>query len=171
MSEYYLGIDVGYARRRLATGLCLITVDQANFAWVCLNTGTDRIQRLNALRNLIPRSTILNGVGIDGPLARRLATVDCYRPAESLLSRGDFQRHCKPGQTHTPVGQRLHHQAIELANLVLQLQKEGYLTVATACHPDAIHQSRIVEAFPTTFFGFFALERRNSAWNTTAWEV
>ena len=154
MPEYYLGVDVGYDPRRRSTGLCLITVDQANFGWACLNTGTGRRERLEDLRNLVPRGATLSGVGIDGPLVAGLRPVCCYRAAEALLSRGDFQTRCKPGQTHVPVGQHLHHQAIELANLLVELQNKGRFTLAVACHPDAIHESRIVEAFPTAFLAF-----------------
>ncbi len=154
MPEYYLGIDVGYSESKSSTGLCLIVLDQNSLRWECRNTGVDRNERLNALRQLIPRGAELSGVGIDGPLARGLATVDCYRPAEALLSRGDFQTRCKPGQTHTPVGQNLHHQATELAGLLLALQNDGHLALEPSCHSDAIHQSRIVEAFPTAFLAF-----------------
>ena len=74
MPKHYLGIDVGYDRRRRSTGLCLITVHRANFIWECLNTSTDRDERLQDLRNLIPRNTTLSGVGIDGPLVQCLRT-------------------------------------------------------------------------------------------------
>lgn len=165
MPEYYLGIDVGYAADRPTTGLCLITVDQANFTWVCNNTGTDRDQRLNALRNLIPKGTILNGVGIDGPLVPGigprlgLVKVNHYRAAESLLSRGYFQGLCKPGQTNSPRGQKLHCHATELANLVLRLHEEGCLELAEAIHPDRIHQYLIIEAFPTAFLALLLSEQ------------
>ena len=177
MPEYYLGIDVGYAEATATTGLCLITVDQHHLQWQCLNTVTDRNQRLNDLRNLIPQTTILNGVGIDGPLTRGLAMVNCYRPAEALLSRSDFQGRCQPGQTNSGNGQKLHHHATQLAQLVLALQQAGHLALAGAIHPDRIHQYRIVEAFPDAFLAFLLSERdfpvdlADRARSDTLWEI
>ena len=158
MPEYYLGIDVGYSEHRPSTGLCLITVGQAYFSWRCLNTGTDRDERLRSLRNLIPRGTALSGVGIDGPLVHELEMVDCYRPADALLSRGNFRGRCQPGQTNSGNGQHLHRHATNLANLVLALQQEGYLKLAKAIHLHRIHQYRIVEAFPDAFLAFLLAE-------------
>ena len=154
MTEYYLGIDVGYAADHDTTGLCLITVDQANFNWICLNTGTDSNQRLNDLRNLIPRGTTLSGVGLDGPVVHGLQLVNYYRSAEALLSRGAFRGRCQPGQTSSGNGQNLHRHATQLAKLVLQLQVDGYLIIAGANHLEAIHHHRIVEAFPNAFLAF-----------------
>lgn len=151
MPEYYLGIDVGIDARRRTTGLCLITVDQTNINWRCLNTSTDRNVLREDLRNLVPGGSTLSGVGIDGPLAVGLGKVCCYRAAEALLSRGHFQTRCKPGQTHVPIGQRLHHQAIKSAALLLELQIGRHLILALSDHTEAIYQSRIVEAFPTAF--------------------
>ena len=41
MPQCFLGIDVGYSRRRPTTGLCLITIDQDRFQWQCHNTWAD----------------------------------------------------------------------------------------------------------------------------------
>ena len=154
MPEYYLGIDVGYSANHNTTGLCLVTVGQTNLDWICLNTGSDSSQRLNDLCNLIPRGTSLSGVGIDGPLVNRLQLVNCYRPAEAMLSRGAFRGRCHAGQTNSGNGQNLHRHATELANLVLQLQANGHLIIDGANHVDAIHHHRIVEAFPNSFLAF-----------------
>ena len=69
MSEYFLGIDVGYSRRRATTGLCLITINKDLFKWQCLNTGTEHSRRQQILEELLPDGVTLTGVGIDGPLA------------------------------------------------------------------------------------------------------
>ena len=159
MPEFCLGFDVGYSQRRRSTGLCLITVDQASFTWVCCNTGTDNDARRNALRELVPCGTNLSGVGIDGPLVQGLGEVNCYRPAEALLNRGRFQGRCNPASSYSRNGPRsLHNHANELANLVLGLKEEGHLRLDEAIHPHRIHQYRIVEAFPTAFLAFLLPE-------------
>ncbi len=154
MAEFYLGIDVGWAKKGDTTGLCLVTLDQNGFRWECRNTGTDSNIRLNDLRNLVPKGTTLSGVGIDGPLVQGLQLVNCYRPAEATLARGAFIRRCQAGQTNSGNGQHLHRHATELANLVLQLQANGHLIIAGANHVDAIHHHCIVEAFPNAFLAF-----------------
>ena len=155
MSEFYLGIDVGYSQRRRSTGLCLITVDQANFTWICCDTGTDSGARQFALRELVPCGANLSGVGIDAPLIQGLAPVNCYRPAEALLNRGCFQRRCNPAASYSRNGPTsLHNHANELANLVLELMEARHLRLDEAIHPHRIHQYRIVEAFPTAFLAF-----------------
>ena len=177
MPEFYLGFDVGYSQRRRSTGLCLITVDQASFTWVCCNTGTDNDARRNALRELVPCGTNLSGVGIDGPLVQGLGEVNCYRPAEALLNRGRFQGRCNPASSYSRNGQNLHHHATQLAQLVLELQQEGHLALAAAIHPDRIHQYRIVEAFPDAFLAFLLSERdfpvdlADRARSDTLWEI
>ena len=155
MPEHYLGIDVGWDQTKTTTGLCLITVDQDKFTWQCCKTGTRRDRRLETLRALIPEGATLSGVGIDGPLFPRLIEDTCYRAAEALLSRGLVGTRCKPGQTNSPRGQSLHCHATRLANLVLELRDDGYLKLAEARHCDpAVHQSRIVEAYPDAFLAF-----------------
>ena len=154
MPEYYLGIDVGWSPRDASTGLCLIELDQYQLSWECRNSTSDNGERLLDLQSLIPRDAHLNGVGIDGPLAPGLAQVNHYRAADALLLRNLFRRRCRPGQTNSPNGQNLHNHAIQLANLVLQLANQGHLNVANAAHLDAVHQFRIVEAFPDAFLAF-----------------
>ncbi len=151
MAEYYLGIDVGWDKTRRSTGLCLISVNRDQFQWECCNTTGHNRQRLTDLLNLIPAGSNLNGVGIDGPLVSGLRLVDCYRAAEALLFRDLTLQRCRPGQTNSGNGQKLHHHASLLGNLVLQLQREGHLTLSMAQQPEAIHGSRIVEAFPNAF--------------------
>ena len=50
---------------------------------------------------LIPKGTDTSTVGIDGPLACNLKRVNYYRAADVLLTRGSFQRRCKPGPTNS----------------------------------------------------------------------
>ena len=148
-----LGIDVGYARKERTTGLCLLTIDDTSIQWRLLNTGTEKSLRRDDLKCLVPKGTALLGVGIDGPLASKLALVEHYRSAEALLSRGLFQKRCKPGQTNVPTGQNLHRHATELAKLVIKLKGAGHLTIAKALHPDPVCGYCIVETFPNAFLG------------------
>ena len=151
MPDYALGIDVGYSANRPTTGLCLITLDGGLLNWKCLNVHTDCVSRRQGLGWLIPQGVTLMGVGIDGPLAPSLRKADGYRSAEALLSRGVFQRRGKPGQTSSPLGQKLHVHATNLAKLVLDMVNRGVLGIAPATHADRIHDARIVESFPTAF--------------------
>ena len=151
MAEYFLGIDVGFSKTKATTGLCLITLERNRLEWHCRNTQTDKEQRLADLKRLIPCRTKIAAIGIDGPLASGLQIVDRYRSAEALLSRGSFQKRCKPGQTNSPIGRKLHLHATKLAKMVTLLQSEGYLSIDAATHPSAIHESRIVETFPDAF--------------------
>ncbi len=164
MPKNYLGIDVGWSKSNATTGLCLITVDQANFTWRCLKTGVERDGRLDALRQLIPYGTELSGVGIDGPLGCGLEPVNHYRAAEAMLMGGDryvFRDRCQPARTDDKRGQDLHPAAIDLAELVLELQeaRPRHLGLAEATSPHRIHRYRIVEAFPTAFLAFLLSEQ------------
>lgn len=169
MAIHSLGIDVGFAAVGRTTGLCLISFNGDSLRWECLNTFSDQERRISALKQLIPSGTNLSGVAIDGPLAPCLHLTKHFRSADSLLSRGPFQQRGKPGQTSSPTGQKLHRHATLLANLVIELQREGQLTVAPATHPNAITSTRIVEAFPTAFLSvllgddeFYPLGRNKS---------
>ena len=153
MTEYYLGIDVGHSQTKPTTGLCLITLEHGQLRWHCLNTGSQKAQRLADLMSLIPEGATISAVGIDGPLATDFQLTDRYRAADAFLSNGAFHKRCKPGPTHAGSGPALHRHATKLAKLVLELHEEGYLHVEGAGHPDRIHQSRIVEAFPNAFLG------------------
>ena len=151
MPEHYLGIDVGHSEDNPTTGLCLITLEHGHFRWHCRNTKSQKARRLADLRRLIPEGTTISAVGIDGPLTTDFQLINRYRAADAFLSRGAFQKRCKPGPVDVPRGQLLHYHATELAKLVLELNEDGYLHVEDAGHPDRIHQSRVVEAFPNAF--------------------
>ena len=151
MAEFYLGIDPGYSARDNTTGLCILCIEQGNLNWMFCNTGLSDEVRLNSLRNLIADNNLINGIGIDGPLAHGLQRIASYRTADAMLSRGLFRTRCKPYQTNSRDGQRLHMEAIRLAELVLRLQQENFLNILEADHLLNIHEKRIVEAFPTAF--------------------
>ena len=148
MTECFLGIDVGYSGHRPTTGLCLITIDEDRFRWECCNTGTEVARRQKSLQELLPAEANLVAVGIDGPLASGLQTINRYRVADALLSRGLFQSRCKPGATNSRTGQDLHLHANALARLVMELRG---INLSPANHPGHVHDSAILEVFPTAF--------------------
>ena len=177
MPEYALGIDVGYSQSRSSTGLCLLTLDEPCIRWDFCNTCTRDSHRRVDLQSLVPCGTTLLGVGVDGPLASGLRTVLHYRSADAILSRGTFQSRGKPGQTSSPVGQCLHRHAIRLSTLVIDLQDQGHLALCPAGHPDPIHDSRIVEAFPTCFLPVLLSDKEVSGFGSDSvksdefWEI
>ena len=150
-TQYALGIDVGYSKRRRSTGLCLLEVAPSSIRWRCVNTGTDESQRLKDICDLVPRGTRLLGVGIDGPLTPGLQIVPHYRSSDALLTRGVFAKRGKPGATSAPSGQHLHCHATLLAKLILRLEDEGCFSLAASTHPNPVHPSRILEVFPNAF--------------------
>lgn len=157
MAECYLGIDVGWSKKRDTTGLCLITLDQDGFRLECRNTGTPQARRRKDLKELIERGTVLNGVGIDGQLAGKLEPVNHFRAAEALLTGetgNKFRDRIGTIPTNSEDGQSLHHHATKLAELVLELRDNQHLNLLDADHPNPVHRSRIVEAYPTVFLAF-----------------
>ena len=144
MTEYYLGIDVGYSERKPTTGLCLITLERDHCRWDCRVTSTAEKERSKDLLSLIPAGKILHGVGIDGPLRPDLGPVDHYRSADALLTGGMsyvFKNRCQPASTADSGD--LHCHATRLAMLVRKFQPK----------------SRIVEAFPNAFLAFLLADR------------
>ena len=106
-----LGIDVGYSVTRRTTCFCLLrwTPDSAT-ATFALAAASPSARR-EVLQSFLGSDRSLAAVAIDGPLAPALRTVTRYRAAEALLSKGCLQQRGKPGQTSSPVGQRLHSHA------------------------------------------------------------
>lgn len=146
-----LGIDVGYSERRATTCLCLLewTDDLVRLSFK--KVGTDLRARTKAIESLFPEPRYLAAVAIDGPLTRGLRRVKHYRCADALLSRGVFQKRGKPGQTSSPVGQKLHDHATQFGELLIEQADRGVFSIARASHVESIHESAIVEAFPNQF--------------------
>lgn len=144
-----LGIDVGYAPTRRTTAFCALSWDAHEMDWAFERAEKDAERRVNALRNLLDDRAKVLAVAVDGPLrpGLRLDT-QSYRAAESLLSRGEFQKRGKPGPTNAGSGPQLHQEATCLAKLALR-----QLLVAQAEHVPSIHERAIVEAFPNLFLG------------------
>ena len=149
-----LGVDVGYSETRISTGICLLSWDETEISLkigACRSNLCDQKQALRSFVNGHP----LAAVAIDGPLTHKLELVGYYRSAEALLSRGCLQRRGKPGQTSSPVGQRLHHRATELAMFIVDCFR-----VQESSHYQPIHAKSIVEAFPNIFLAALIPEMR-----------
>jgi len=148
-----LGIDVGYSERRPTTCLCLLEWADDLVQLSFKKVGTDPTSRTNALCGLFPNPERLAAVAIDGPLTRGLRLVTHYRIADALFSRGVFQKRGKPGQTSSPVGQRLHDHATRLAELLVECAARDIFSIAPAVHIEPIHETALVESFPNQFLG------------------
>lgn len=148
-----MGIDVGFSERKPTTCLCLLNWDLESATFTFQSTGSDCNERAQAINALVGHLE-LEAVALDGPLTHGLQLVRHYRSAEAILSRGALQKRGKPGQTCSPLGQKLHEHATKLANLVLT-----FTTVAPATHYEPIHESRLLEAFPNMFLAAIVPER------------
>jgi hypothetical protein len=146
-----LGIDVGFSKRRQTTCLCLLEWSNELVQLTFKKVGADVQARAVAISAMFCAPTHLAAVAIDGPLTGGLRQIPHYRAAEALLSRGVFQKRGKPGQTSSPIGQRLHQHATQFAKLLLGEAAKGQLSVARATHIEPIHEAAIVEAFPNQF--------------------
>jgi hypothetical protein len=140
-----LGIDVGYSETSKSTCFCTIAWDtddaRIDFRLTTANEG----QRANAI-DALTNGRRVAGVALDGPLTRGFRTVAYYRAAEALLSRGPLQKRGKPGQTSSPVGQKLHGEALRLADQVIRRVR-----IDRATHHESIDTRRVVEAFPNIY--------------------
>jgi predicted nuclease with RNAse H fold len=152
ISGAVLGIDVGFSSKRQTTGMCLLFWDHSSISMEFDKVGVDEHQRLRTILKLVSGQP-LSAVAVDGPLTHGLKLINRYRSAEAILSRGVLQRRGKPGPTNSPTGQELHRQATDLAHMVLRQTH-----VAEATHHQAIHEKRIVEAFPNMFLAALVRE-------------
>jgi hypothetical protein len=144
-----LGIDVGYSTTKKSTGFCHLWWSPAAINWSFSECTSDDGLRREALHSVLPDGWPVLAVAIDGPLRPKLEFDSTrFRTADCILSRGSFQKRGKPGQTHTPVGKRLHEHATKVAELVVQ-----ECNLATATSPFAIHRLSVYEAFPNLFLG------------------
>ena len=137
-----LGIDVGYSATQRTTCFCLLKWTNTTATFDFGVATADAGKRSQAMASLDLAGTV-TAVAVDGPLTNDLRLVTHYRAAEAILSRGVLQTRGKPGQTSSPVGQRLHQHATALARLALDSTD-----VMAATHPEPIHSKAVVEAFP-----------------------
>jgi hypothetical protein len=165
-----LGIDVGYSEIRATTCFCVLRWTPEHASATFALVGANHSARREMLRSILGPDRSLAAVAVDGPLAAGLRTVTRYRAAEALLSKGCLQKRGKPGQTSSPVGQKLHRHATELALMCRELAD-----VALSTHYQAILPVRIVEAFPNLFLAALLNEDTIPALDRNAsdrfWEV
>lgn len=139
-----MGIDIGWAVRKRTNAVC-------RFDW---NSKTVRLEI--ARSNLSERPQVLQKISdrpllvaaFDGPLRGDLRLIGHYRLAEKLLTGRLKDRIGKPGQSNSPNGKLLNSHANTCAEAILK-----FGVVCEAAHAHAIHNSAIVEAFPTSFLG------------------
>lgn len=143
-----LGLDVGYSTTHSTTGICLFSWSETEIVWKLRNTGSTAAAREADLRDLIPKNTMILGVGIDGPLVPGLRSATGYRCADALFCNGKFQNRgsAAPTRSDSP----LHVHATALAKL-LKNGRDSFWSLAEACHHDPIDSLRIVEAHPVGF--------------------
>ncbi|APV51645.1 hypothetical protein BWI17_19275 [Betaproteobacteria bacterium GR16-43] len=149
-----LGLDVGWSTKRLSTAICLFSWNLEIVDWRIMRCTAEEGQIVDLLQSLAMDHEIL-AVAIDGPLAPGLRHVSVYRSCEALLSRGLMQKRCKPGQTSSPTGQKLHRYATNAARLV---QRHVRLQRGVCTPPYCV--PAIVEAFPNAYLA--ALLRSSS---------
>ncbi|CAN5472047.1 hypothetical protein BH11PLA2_BH11PLA2_46610 [soil metagenome] len=141
-----LGVDVGYSPKKATTCFCVLRWSQSLIEFKFELVGVDPSERCKKLKSILSQDESLDAAAIDGPLTHGLTSITHYRATEALLSRGVLQKRGKPGQTSSPTGLKLHQHANELARIVLAENK-----LANANHFQAIHEKRLVEAFPNLF--------------------
>lgn len=172
---FVLGIDVGFSRHRATTCFCLLSWDEKWVSFECQLASAHNEERKRALLCLVQEGTVLQAIAIDGPLVKNLRNIDHYHAAEAILSRRVFQRRGKPGQTSSPMGQKLHSHATNLAKLILEESENGNFKISKTKHFQAISDSCIIEAFSNQFLGALIPESSLPELNRDAsdryWEV
>lgn len=134
-----LGIDVGFSATRPTTGIAWSVRGEIDAA----RTFTDWERR----DRVLPKNVSFDVIAIDGPLISPDAHEHAIRRCEQILSRGAFQKRCKPGASHFGTGLRLRQAAAETAKQFQHLgARPGF---SNAIFPD----TAIVEAFPNAFLG------------------
>jgi hypothetical protein len=134
-----LGIDVGFSKVRATTGLAWSLAGEIGAA----RTYTDWPRRERAL----PPDTSFDVIAIDGPIIENRAPRGIVRRCEQLLSRGTFQKRCKPGASHYGTGLLLREAATDTAC------QFGHLGKRPRFEQAVIPDTAIVEAFPNAFLG------------------
>ncbi len=150
----FLGLDVGFACRRDASAVCTIAMRGSSVEVESRRCGNGERRVTTALKDLLGPGGLAQAAAIDGPLVRNLGHTTSYRLADKVLSRGAFQKRCKPGQTSAPVGQSLHRMATEVARPVA-----ACLDNSAAGADPRITTGNLYEAFPNAFLGVMLPDR------------
>jgi predicted nuclease with RNAse H fold len=136
-----IGLDVGFSRSRPTSGIAYLgdeglTVCHATANWA------DRQRALGTIRDV-------DVTAIDAPLVPEGHTR--HREVERALSRGCFQRRCKPGASHVRgTGLELRRAGRDTAEQLASLTSERPLV---RDFPRVWGKRNLVEAFPNAFLG------------------
>jgi len=150
----FLGLDVGFSLREDTSAVCTIAMRGSSVEVESRRCGNGERRVTTALKDLLGPGGLAQAAAIDGPLVRNPGHTTYYRLADKVLSRGAFQKRCKPGQTSAPVGQSLHHMATEVARPV------GTCLDNSAAGTDPrITTGNLYEAFPNAFLGVMLPDR------------
>jgi len=134
-----LGIDVGFSDSRPTTGIAWSLSGKIDAA----RTHTDWQRR----ERVLPPGASFTLIAIDGPLVSQNAPGEIVRTCEQILSRGTFQKRCKPGASHFGTGLKLRQAAAETA------RQFGHLGMSPSFENAVFRETAIVEAFPNAFLG------------------
>lgn len=136
---HLIGLDIGFSERRRTNALAQLhegklTVEKLNVA--------ERNERLRALSGI-------DMIAIDAPIVPSSSSPDVPRAVERTMSRGLFQKRCKPGHSHVRgTGRTLREHGNSAAELVRRAAPSDGRRIARVV-PDA----NVVEAFPNAFLG------------------
>lgn len=137
---HLIGLDIGFSPSRRTNALAKI------------RNGELRVEKMNVQE----RDAALAGlsdvdvIAIDAPLVPVDCSADMPRLVEQLLSRGIFQRRCKPGASHVSgTGRLLREHGSRAAAAVAAATRWP----APPPFPTVMPMSGIVEAFPNAFLG------------------
>lgn len=147
------GIDVGWSQKRASSAVACLSWDET-----CATISVERfratdVERSSAL-SVFDRCPAL-AVAIDGPLCTGFLPGIEYRFAERMLTLGFQPLIGKPGQLSSPNGRKLNEQANLCAKLLVSAGSVG-----RSIHHEKIHNSCVVEAFPTSFLGLMLPDPR-----------
>jgi len=142
-----LGVDVGGSLTRRSTAICRLSWTPDSIDWVIGRSTADPEALATAVTTVVGGHSLLVAA-FDGPLTAGLGSINRYRAAERMLTRGLGRHIGKPGQTNVPVGRQLNASANACVRQVLAL---GLL--APAQHAQAIDSLAVVEAFPSSYMG------------------
>lgn len=137
-----MGVDVGYSRTRLTTGIACLDGDQLSL----VRSGTEWESRVTR----IPGGFQPTLIALDGPLLPRGADMLIRRSCESVFIHTPFHNRCKPGLSHWGWGLELRRASAEAC---AQFRR---LLGSSASEKEDVPISRsgsIVEAFPNGFLG------------------
>ena len=158
-----LGVDVGWSETRKTSAACLLEWDETSIQLklhcFCLQDARQE------LKVFLGSKTCL-AAAVDGPLAPGFMTIGVYRKAERALTRG-LQAIGRPGPSNSPNGKKLNAAANQISHVLVEFD-----CVEKAGHRFRIHESAIVEAFPTSFLGVMlekdetGVETRRRRFNT-----